>query len=1073
MLRICAKGKSAERRRRKATAPPLAGSWVATKCAFRPKVICLGFFCLGSRNRESRMRKQKSVTSNQRLKILIIPVLSLLWLFMSLPSVFSYDNYVVSPDEVLIIVNDNYYDRDGNGKSDSVDVGEYYALQRGIPPENICHVSYTNSEIEQGVEHPLVPSYRTIPNILKPIKDYLETTTAGSTLLKDKIYYMVTTLGIPVKYWNGSALFGYGSVPYDPVDRQIEDMYIRREPSYDGKMYHIPGSEMNKIYDDLYRFQDVPARFKDVEKARRAAAEKPTYLVTRLDGPTLEIAKGLVDKAIYAENYVNPLSGNTYIDKYGLYDPYGALRIPYFDNLTSAFKDAGIPVTQIEDIYPDAPSWPGPYPRHTNRDYQPGDCPDAMYYFGWYQHWSKPRFEWRVGGIGAELQSYTAASIRSRRQAVPIMLHEGVTATIGFVDEPGLNDTLSRVLRYAVIKGLDFAESAQLGNGSGYRACRIGDPLYNLQRNAATRREDTFPPIIYNVNVKTDKSGVQFTWNTHELSWGYVEYGETATYGNILQDKFYIMNSDPTRGYYPKHYTKRHGIDPFHTFILSQGLSPNTEYHFRIKAVDPAGNARYSRDYSFITSSDTNFFTQTWSPEIAVWGYEPVTDYNTGLAGKTVRNYFNIKKFSHGGDCLRFHLQASSTKPLRIQDATIAEAQQTSFNLYVWNSSTSIYEKNTYSGSYISLNLKEDTKKSLTFNNGQNELYLNPGESAWSDWVQIPIDVNKPYALSFYVDPIDSGLTYACYGQTKTGGRTMDAVAWTFKGNVSAESDWAALINQETVDYEKLGNFTQSPNYSLGGTYGDYSIYGIDSIEVSLNRPPLLAPINNKTVDEGKLLQFTISASDPDGDSLTYSATNLAQGASFDSTTKTFSWTPNFTQAGLYSATFTVSDGALEDSETLTITVNNVNRAPVALVLSPNSGTFPVDKPYLFHTVFSDPDGCNDLSRVMLIFRSNQLPSQWLIAYYLKTTNKLYLYNGSTYIGGFTPGSNNVIDTPYGKLYCAQTTVSSLGNYLIVSWSLSFKSPLIGPNYVYLLAVDNKGANTGWIFKGYINIVIR
>jgi len=73
------------------------------------------------------------------------------------------------------------------------------------------------------------------------------------------------------------------------------------------------------------------------------------------------------------------------------------------------------------------------------------------------------------------------------------------------------------------------------------------------------------------------------------------------------------------------------------------------------------------------------------------------------------------------------------------------------------------------------------------------------------------------------------------------------------------------------------------------------------------------ADLVDKSVNEGELLQFTISASDPDGDSLIYSASNLPQGASFDPDTQTFSWTPDYGQSGVYpNIRFEVSDGELE-----------------------------------------------------------------------------------------------------------------------------------------------------------------
>ena len=87
-----------------------------------------------------------------------------------------------------------------------------------------------------------------------------------------------------------------------------------------------------------------------------------------------------------------------------------------------------------------------------------------------------------------------------------------------------------------------------------------------------------------------------------------------------------------------------------------------------------------------------------------------------------------------------------------------------------------------------------------------------------------------------------------------------------------------------------------------------------------LNQPPVLAPIGDKTVDEAKELKFTLEAQDPDQDPLTYSASNLPEGAGFDAQTSTFSWTPTYEQAGDYPGVhFEVSDGALTDSEDIII----------------------------------------------------------------------------------------------------------------------------------------------------------
>src|SRR5207302_3345572 len=94
-----------------------------------------------------------------------------------------------------------------------------------------------------------------------------------------------------------------------------------------------------------------------------------------------------------------------------------------------------------------------------------------------------------------------------------------------------------------------------------------------------------------------------------------------------------------------------------------------------------------------------------------------------------------------------------------------------------------------------------------------------------------------------------------------------------------------------------------------------------------------------KSGSEGSLLTFTVAATDADGDALTYSASGLPAGASFDPASKTFSWTPGFDQAGPYSVIFTASDGTLTASETVVITIANTNRAPVLAPIGSKSGS--------------------------------------------------------------------------------------------------------------------------------------
>ncbi|MEK7830600.1 MAG: VCBS domain-containing protein, partial [Acidobacteriota bacterium] len=113
------------------------------------------------------------------------------------------------------------------------------------------------------------------------------------------------------------------------------------------------------------------------------------------------------------------------------------------------------------------------------------------------------------------------------------------------------------------------------------------------------------------------------------------------------------------------------------------------------------------------------------------------------------------------------------------------------------------------------------------------------------------------------------------------------------------------------------------------------------------NSAPALTNPGNKTVGEGLNLSFTLEATDPNStQTLTYSMTGAPGGATLNATTGAFSYTPAYdvvpNNAGatqVFNVTFTVTDDAtppLNNSQSITVTVNNVNRAPIA-----DAGTIP------------------------------------------------------------------------------------------------------------------------------------
>ncbi|MCP4607896.1 MAG: hypothetical protein GY845_04180, partial [Planctomycetes bacterium] len=164
----------------------------------------------------------------------------------------------------------------------------------------------------------------------------------------------------------------------------------------------------------------------------------------------------------------------------------------------------------------------------------------------------------------------------------------------------------------------------------------------------------------------------------------------------------------------------------------------------------------------------------------------------------------------------------------------------------------------------------------------------------------------------------------------QVGSVTGVAGAIIIPGHTVSTSGTFATITMTAGSTEGTCALTLS-NVIVGDAQGQSVSVSIDNgqITISSNQAPVLDSIGDKSVNEEEALLVTISATDPDDDSITYSASNLPSGASFDTDTQTFSWTPTYTQAGTYpSIHFEVTDGNLTDSEDITITINDSNRSP-------------------------------------------------------------------------------------------------------------------------------------------------
>lgn len=206
----------------------------------------------------------------------------------------------------------------------------------------------------------------------------------------------------------------------------------------------------------------------------------PTLMVSRLDGPTFELAKGLVDKALAAEEA--GLKGKAYIDGRGMgqVDQTPAPPGSYadYDRALLILANALQERTAIETVLNTSPAL-----------FKAGECPDAALYCGWYSLGKYvDAFDWAPGAVGYHLASSEATTLREAASQVwcKKMIEDGVTATIGPVYEP----YLASFPRPEEFFGLLLQSDLTLAECywrtepfTSWMQTLIGDPLYRPFKN--------------------------------------------------------------------------------------------------------------------------------------------------------------------------------------------------------------------------------------------------------------------------------------------------------------------------------------------------------------------------------------------------------------------------------------------------------------------------------------------------------------------------------------------------------------------------------------------------------------
>jgi len=349
-------------------------------------------------------------------------------------------------ERVLVVYNSN--------GPDSLTVARHYMAQRKIPEANRCKVSTSSADFLKQEE------YET--RVKAPVRKCIE------ALGKQKILYIVFSYQTPYDVIVGGRTFALDSFAAD-----LWDEYATSRP----------GNEMgaHPYFGEAQSQGNAYGPFVSLAAYRDQPRSANIYSVWRLDAANPDLAKGLVDKAIYAETH--GLSGKGCFDlQFGSMDrlPDQGSASGDWDIHQSAemARRSGFEVvedgTQAE--FGTAPA--------------PLRCDGAALYAGWYSlgHYNDA-FTWTPGAIGLHLDSASAQNPRGGPNWAANAVMRGITITSGAAAEPYLEGLAhpDQVFLY-LFQGANAGDALlRSTRWLKWMILNIGDPLYRPFPKGAPR----------------------------------------------------------------------------------------------------------------------------------------------------------------------------------------------------------------------------------------------------------------------------------------------------------------------------------------------------------------------------------------------------------------------------------------------------------------------------------------------------------------------------------------------------------------------------------------------------------
>jgi hypothetical protein len=267
---------------------------------------------------------------------------------------------------------------------------------------------------------------------------------------------------------------------------------------------------------------------------------------------------------------------------------------------------------------------------------------------------------------------------------------------------------------------------------------------------------------------------------------------------------------------------------------------------------------------------------------------------------------------------------------------------------------------------------------------------------------------NKPVISSFTVTPQNPGTGNSVTIQCNATDSDNDTLSynWSATGGVLSST----TTNPVTWTAPNTAG-TYTINVTVSDGYGG-SVQGSTSVVVNTNHPPTITSVvaNPTSVSTGAVSTITCNASDPDGDTLSY--TWSATGGTISGTGSQVNWTAP-SSSGTYTITCTVSDGkggTASSSVNVTVTSGGANQSPTISSLTANPITVSTGGVSIITCTASDPDG-DTLSYTWTATGGTISGSGSSVSWTAPNTPGTYTINVavSDGYGGSVQGSTNVV----------------------------------------------------------------